>query len=67
MQRLPTVLLAVLVAGSGRAVAQPDAAAGEGCGSADFDGDNDVDQLDFGLLQRCYSGVGRLPEPQCDL
>ena len=29
----------------------------------DFDGDGDVDQTDFGMLQKCFSGAG---EPQLD-
>jgi len=27
-----------------------------GCRKADMDSDNDVDQSDFGLFQRCFSG-----------
>jgi hypothetical protein len=32
---------------------------------ADFDGDRDVDQQDFGLLQRCLSASGATPGPDC--
>lgn len=28
------------------------------CGDMDFDEDDDIDQLDFGVLQRCFSGTG---------
>ena len=28
---------------------------------ADFDNDWDVDQEDFGVLQRCISGIGKRP------
>jgi outer membrane protein assembly factor BamB len=31
----------------------------------DFDGDNDVDQSDFGFLQACYSGSGVAYAPGC--
>jgi hypothetical protein len=31
----------------------------------DFDGDDDVDQADFGYLQMCLSGSGVLPPPGC--
>ena len=34
--------------------------------SADFDGDGDVDQEDFGYFQACYSGPGILPETGCE-
>jgi hypothetical protein len=30
-----------------------------GCVAFDFDGDGDIDQTDFGTLQRCYSGEDR--------
>jgi len=33
---------------------------------ADFDGDGDVDQDDFGDLQACYSGSGTLLAPGCE-
>jgi hypothetical protein len=33
--------------------------------AADFDGDGDVDQQDFGFLQRCLSGSGVIPAPGC--
>jgi hypothetical protein len=33
----------------------------------DFDHDGDVDQVDFGLFQRCYAGAGvSQTDPQCD-
>lgn len=32
---------------------------------ADLDGDGDADQADFGLLQRCLSGPGLPPDPDC--
>lgn len=32
---------------------------------ADFDGDNDVDQADFGHFQSCYSGMGQVAAPEC--
>ena len=33
---------------------------------ADFDGDSDVDQVDFGHLQVCYSGSGQNHGAGCD-
>jgi hypothetical protein len=33
--------------------------------AADFDGDGDVDQVDFGVFQRCFSG-DKMPDPTCD-
>jgi hypothetical protein len=39
------------------------------CGTlvgGDFDGDNDVDQQDFGHLQACLSGSGMAPGPGCE-
>lgn len=36
-----------------------------GCENRDFDGDNDVDLSDFGLLQRCYGGSGQPADPDC--
>jgi hypothetical protein len=36
-----------------------------GCSKADVDGDNDVDQSDFGFLQRCMSGLGIVSDPDC--
>lgn len=33
---------------------------------ADFDGDGDVDQTDFGIFQACLSGTGQTPEPGCE-
>src|SRR5436853_5681 len=36
------------------------------CAPADVDRDGDVDQEDFGLLQRCYSGSGTAQtDPAC--
>lgn len=35
------------------------------CGNADFDDDQDVDQGDFSLLQRCWSGTGNPAYPSC--
>jgi hypothetical protein len=32
---------------------------------SDFDQDNDVDQADFGHLEECLSGEGRVPAPHC--
>jgi hypothetical protein len=32
---------------------------------ADYDRDGDVDQEDYGYLQRCLSGAGIAPEPGC--
>jgi subtilisin family serine protease len=43
------------------AVGPPD----PGCEAADLDLDNDVDQSDHGLLQRCLSGEGIPPDPNC--
>lgn len=34
----------------------PDVPASEACRIADFDNDDDVDQVDFGIYQRCFSG-----------
>ena len=31
----------------------------------DFDTDSDVDQDDFGIFQRCYSGSGNPADPNC--
>ena len=33
--------------------------------AADFDKDGDVDQDDFGVIQRCYSGTGKPVDPNC--
>ncbi len=33
--------------------------------AADLDRDGDVDQCDFGILQRCYSGEGNPADPNC--
>ncbi len=38
---------------------------GNGHIAADFDKDDDVDQSDFGILQRGYSGAGRPADPNC--
>ena len=37
----------------------------EGCAGKDFDHDNDVDQSDFGIFQRCYSGENNPADPNC--
>ncbi|HOW71789.1 MAG TPA: sialidase family protein [Phycisphaerae bacterium] len=37
----------------------------EDCRVTDLDADDDVDQSDFGILQRCYSGTTRSPDPDC--
>ena len=34
-------------------------------GWADFDGDGDVDQSDFGLFQGCFSGDYLVSNPEC--
>ena len=36
------------------------------CAGADFDRDGDVDQSDFGFLQRCYSGKNTPVDPGCN-
>jgi hypothetical protein len=33
--------------------------------AADLDHDGDVDQSDFGIFQRCYSGEGNPADPNC--
>jgi hypothetical protein len=33
--------------------------------AADLDADGDVDQDDFGLFQRCFSGPTGLADPNC--
>ena len=33
------------------------------CGDRDFDGDADVDQSDFAVFQRCYSGENVPADP----
>ncbi len=38
---------------------------GTGRIAADFDRDGDVDQEDFGIFQRCYSGEGQPVDPAC--
>ncbi len=35
------------------------------CHDADFDDDGDVDQSDFGVLQRCFRGAGVPADPRC--
>jgi GH25 family lysozyme M1 (1,4-beta-N-acetylmuramidase) len=35
------------------------------CTETDLDNDDDVDQEDFGILQRCYSGALNHPDPYC--
>lgn len=32
---------------------------------ADFDADQDIDQSDFGIFQRCYSGSTQIADPNC--
>lgn len=39
--------------------------AGLGCERADRDEDDDVDQSDYGVLQRCFSGSLQLADPGC--
>jgi polyisoprenoid-binding protein YceI len=36
-----------------------------GCGTKDLDRDGDVDQSDFGVVQRCLSGSGVEAEIHC--
>jgi hypothetical protein len=36
-----------------------------GCATFNLDGDADIDQADFGIWQRCYSGAGHPPDPGC--
>ena len=38
---------------------------GDGKIPADFDKDGDVDQTDFGIFQRCFSGSGNAADPGC--
>jgi hypothetical protein len=38
---------------------------GTGRIAADFDNDRDVDQVDFGLFQRCFSGKDKPADPGC--
>jgi len=38
---------------------------GTGHVAADFDDDGDVDQADFGIFQRCYSGEGNPADADC--
>ena len=40
---------------------------GEPLTPGDFDHDEDVDQADFGIFQRCVSGDGQAPVEGCDL
>ncbi|HOW71935.1 MAG TPA: hypothetical protein PKY77_15155 [Phycisphaerae bacterium] len=35
------------------------------CGDMDFDQDSDIDQVDFGVLQRCFSGTGVMFDTDC--
>lgn len=35
------------------------------CVDMDFDQDGDIDQVDFGVLQQCFSGVGIPFDPEC--
>lgn len=35
------------------------------CAEADFDHDGDVDQTDFGILQRCHSGANKPTDALC--
>jgi len=37
----------------------------EGYDNRDLDSDGDVDQEDFGILQRCYSGPDEHADPNC--
>lgn len=37
----------------------------EGCTTFNLDGDNDIDQDDFGIFQRCFSGDGNVPNSTC--
>ncbi|HOA71967.1 MAG TPA: CARDB domain-containing protein [Phycisphaerae bacterium] len=46
------------LAGADEPIADPD------CADADLDEDGDVDQSDFGLMQRCYSGTAQA-DPGC--
>jgi hypothetical protein len=46
---------------SGPSIPQRDA----NCTNADLDGDGDVDQEDFGVFQRCYSGSGQVSAAAC--
>lgn len=45
--------------------AGPAIPAAAGCEPDDLDYDNDVDQTDFGMLQRCWSGAGIPGDPNC--
>jgi hypothetical protein len=31
----------------------------------DFDNDTDIDLLDFGVFQQCFSGAGNPADPTC--
>jgi len=33
--------------------------------AADFDNDGDVDQVDFAIFQRCFSGRNVIAQPNC--
>ncbi|MBP7936287.1 MAG: hypothetical protein KA354_16735 [Phycisphaerae bacterium] len=43
----------------------PAIAPGPSCSPYDFDADQDVDQADFGLFQRCFSGADAPADPDC--
>ncbi|NLE60131.1 MAG: S8 family serine peptidase [Planctomycetes bacterium] len=43
----------------------PGVTAATGCDDKDLDADGDVDQADFAVLQRCYSGMNGVPPPDC--
>jgi hypothetical protein len=36
-----------------------------GCEAKDFDHDTDVDQADFAIFQRCFSGENVPADPNC--
>ncbi|HOW70528.1 MAG TPA: hypothetical protein PKY77_08005 [Phycisphaerae bacterium] len=39
--------------------------AAAGCEGKDLDCDGDIDQIDFGIFQQCYSGEGEPATPGC--
>lgn len=43
----------------------PNVDVGPACQVADFDGDEDVDSVDFALLQRCLCPAGETPPAEC--